>query len=46
MRALAEQGNQAEAVRLMTTCRDVLREQVDTSPSAETERVFQEIRGP
>jgi DNA-binding SARP family transcriptional activator len=44
MVALAAQGNQAaEAPRVMTTCRDVLREQVDISPSAETERVFQEI---
>jgi DNA-binding SARP family transcriptional activator len=45
MRALAAGGNEAEAVRIMTECRKVLRDQVGTAPSQETERLFHQIVG-
>lgn len=43
MRAVQAGGNRAEAARIMANCRQVLREQADTVPSAETERLFTEI---
>jgi SARP family transcriptional regulator, regulator of embCAB operon len=45
MRALDAGGNQAEAVRIMTDCREMLRDQVGTAPSRETERLFHQIVG-
>lgn len=43
MRALAANGNRAQAVRIMEECRRALREQAAGSPSPETERVFREV---
>ncbi len=45
MRALAVTGNAAQAVRVMDECRLALRQQAGVAPSAETERIFQEIVG-
>lgn len=45
MRAIAGSGNRAQAVRIMEECRQALREQADTTPSVETERVFRQIVG-
>ncbi|HEY6959653.1 MAG TPA: BTAD domain-containing putative transcriptional regulator [Candidatus Limnocylindria bacterium] len=44
MRALAQDGNAAQAVAVMEECRRALRA-VSVEPSAETERVFREIVG-
>ena len=45
MRALAAGGNPAQAARVFAACRRELRERAGMAPSAETERVFQEIAG-
>jgi len=45
MRALAAGGNTAQATRVFAECRQALREQAATVPSAETERLFREIAG-
>jgi DNA-binding SARP family transcriptional activator len=45
MRALAAGGNPAQATRVFALCRRELQERAGMTPSAETERVFQEIAG-
>jgi DNA-binding SARP family transcriptional activator len=45
MRALAAGGNPAQAARVFAACRRALQERAGMTPSAETERVFQEIAG-
>jgi SARP family transcriptional regulator, regulator of embCAB operon len=46
MRALAANGNAAQALRVIDECRRVLREVAGTVPSAETERVYAALAGP
>lgn len=46
MRALAAGGNAAQAVRVMETCRRILRDEGGLSPSAETELLFREVTAP
>ncbi|MGE0464103.1 MAG: BTAD domain-containing putative transcriptional regulator [Vicinamibacterales bacterium] len=43
MRLHADAGNGAEAVRVFGRCRELLREELGTSPSPQTEAVFLEI---
>lgn len=43
MRLHADSGNRAEALRVFARCRDLLRDELGTSPSAQTEAVFLEI---
>lgn len=45
MRALAAEGNGAQALRVMEECRATLRAELGGAPSAETERVFREAAG-
>lgn len=43
MQLCARTGRRAEAIQRYERCRDVLREQLDTPPSAQTERVFRDL---
>jgi len=43
MRLHARMGNRAEALRVFGQCRQLLREELGTSPSPQTEAVFLEI---
>lgn len=43
MRIHAAMGNRAEALRVFARCRELLREELGTSPSPQTEAVFLEI---
>jgi DNA-binding SARP family transcriptional activator len=43
MRLHAESGNRAEALRVFGRCRELLRDELGTSPSPQTEAVFMEI---
>lgn len=43
MRLYAEAGNRAEAVRVFGRCRELLRDELGTSPSPQTEALFVEI---
>jgi DNA-binding SARP family transcriptional activator len=43
MRLHAAMGNRAEALRIFDRCRTLLREELGTSPSPQTEAVFMEI---
>ena len=43
MRLHAASGNRAEALRVYGRCRELLRDELGTSPSPQTERVFLEI---
>ncbi len=43
MRALAATGDQAEAINAFRRCRELLSIVLGVKPSAETERLYQEI---
>jgi DNA-binding SARP family transcriptional activator/TolB-like protein len=46
MRAYAEQGERGMAIQAYDRCRGVLAEMLDATPSAETQALLKEIRGP
>jgi DNA-binding SARP family transcriptional activator/TolB-like protein len=46
MRAHAERGERGMAIQAYERCRAVLADLLDASPSAETQKLLQEIRGP
>jgi DNA-binding SARP family transcriptional activator/TolB-like protein len=46
MRAHAEQGERGQAIQAYDRCRAVLADLLDAEPSAETQRLLNEIRGP
>src|SRR5580658_1518144 len=46
MRAHAEQGERGMAIQAYDRCRAVLADQLDALPSAETDHLMQDIRGP
>ena len=46
MRALAEQGNAAEALRVYERLRMVLRDELGASPGAETQRLHRQLLAP
>lgn len=43
MRLHSRAGNRAEALRVFGRCRELLREELGTSPSPQTEAVYLEI---